>query len=427
MRARALVVAVVCCLVLPLPSRAQTATAPAAKPLMWTGITGYIRSKGLDDPQYVLSFVPVQRLMLDAVDGPVTKPQIDAALSGLPIAANDLVRLGLLRPDGQQFRLSYLLVTARDAERIDAVGAAFGASLADAFRAHQGEFEAIVSPYQPESLRRALLFDLIAGASLNWEGLRLTTRLGYRAANVRRADGNFFVHSQELGAHVDATGLYEDSQTAQGASTSFTTFGDGRSAPRLKGWPDVFDGMSAAVAPWKAQPQLYQTLLSLYSTYSDEAFDDGGAILDAIAGGRTSAGAVEAAVAAPKARVDAVLALLERCGYVNDDAGRLTIGVPYLRASDGRIASDAVRLSATIMTQWLRSNYGAVHAQLHDLSPARNGIPFDLVFSEVWHAIFGHASKSLAESGFYANPRAETAAYPGYEPLVWKNDVLQLP
>jgi hypothetical protein len=29
------------------------------------------------------------------------------------------------------------------------------------------------------------------------------------------------------------------------------------------------------------------------------------------------------------------------------------------------------------------------------LSPIRNGIPFSLVFSEVWHYVFGFAAKSL--------------------------------
>jgi hypothetical protein len=76
---------------------------------------------------------------------------------------------------------------------------------------------------------------------------------------------------------------------------------------------------------------------------------------------------------------------------------------------------------------WLRANYDAMKTQLTDLSPMRNGVPFALAFSEVWHAVFGYATRELAEDGFYANPRSAAASYPGYMPLVWQNDVMQGP
>jgi hypothetical protein len=64
---------------------------------------------------------------------------------------------------------------------------------------------------------------------------------------------------------------------------------------------------------------------------------------------------------------------------------------------------------------------------LSGLSPMRNGLPFSLVFSEVWHYEFGVATKSLAESGFYANPHAQGSRYEGYMPLVWAHSVLKGP
>jgi hypothetical protein len=45
----------------------DTAGGSAGKPLIWTGVTGSITASGLDDPHYVLSFLPVQRLMLEAL------------------------------------------------------------------------------------------------------------------------------------------------------------------------------------------------------------------------------------------------------------------------------------------------------------------------------------------------------------------------
>lgn len=54
------------------------------KPLIYTGVTGSINASGLDDPQYVLSFFPVQRLMLQATRHPLTKADIDTAVHGTP-------------------------------------------------------------------------------------------------------------------------------------------------------------------------------------------------------------------------------------------------------------------------------------------------------------------------------------------------------
>src|SRR5260370_3346132 len=97
------------------PARAQT-PAESNKPLISTGVTGSISGSGLDDPQYVLSFVPVQRLMLDAVQHPITKADIDKALLGTPVALRHLLQLELLREDRPKdtFRLNYLLFTIQD-------------------------------------------------------------------------------------------------------------------------------------------------------------------------------------------------------------------------------------------------------------------------------------------------------------------------
>jgi len=47
--------------------------------------------------------------------------------------------------------------------------------------------------------------------------------------------------------------------------------------------------------------------------------------------------------------------------------------------------------------------------------------------AEIWHYEFGFATKFLAESGFYANPRAAGNRYEGYLPLVWTTPVLKAP
>ena len=79
------------------------------------------------------------------------------------------------------------------------------------------------------------------------------------------------------------------------------------------------------------------------------------------------------------------------------------------------------------MADWLRQNYPVMEQELTTLSPMRNGVPFSLAFSEAWHYTFGFATKWLAETSFYANPRSQGNRYQGYMPLVWANSVLKGP
>ena len=91
------------------------------------------------------------------------------------------------------------------------------------------------------------------------------------------------------------------------------------------------------------------------------------------------------------------------------------------------MVDETLKLSRSIMKEWLGRNYSPLGASLAGLSPMRNGVPYSLAFSEVWHYVFGSATKSLAESGFFANPRAQASRYAGYLPLVWASSVLRAP
>ncbi|MGA2859948.1 MAG: hypothetical protein ABSE40_24020 [Candidatus Sulfotelmatobacter sp.] len=399
----------------------------ASKPLISTSVTGFIKASGLDDPQYVLSFVPVQRLMLEATRRPLTREEIQKAIQETPVTLDRLLQLELLRTnDKDTYRLNYLLLTVEDRRTIYRVSARYGQSLADAFRAHRAEFDEIVSRYPNAALRPQLMFDLIAGAALNWGGLDLTTELGYRVQEPRHATGGvYLVHSDELGAQLDSTGLYLDSETGPGSKMSFSTFGDGLSSPRLQGLPDVFDGLDSAIEDWRKLPDVYGALRSEYLQLLLLAIDDAGQAMNAVANGTDTDATLAKTLPLPEGRRIAILRLLTAIGYLRDTDHGYVVGVPALTERDKPLVDATLKLSRDIMTDWLRQNYAPVKNELSELSPMRNGLPFSLVFSEVWHYEFGFAAKSLAESGFYANPRAPGNRYEGYVPLVWASSLLK--
>ncbi|HEY6305227.1 MAG TPA: hypothetical protein VI488_02060 [Candidatus Angelobacter sp.] len=371
--------------------------------------------------------------MLDAVQRPLTKEEIQKAVQGTPVTLDQLLRLELLRTDKDKekdaYRLNYLLLTVEDQETMYRVSARYGQGLAKAFLAHKGEFDAIVKNYPNAALRPQLMFGLIAGAALNWGGLDLTTELGYRVQPPRHANGGvYLVHSAEVGAQLDLTGFCSDSQTAPGSKMFFSTFGDGASLPRLQGLPDVFDGLdSAAIADWRKLPDVYAALRSEYVVLLLSAIDDAGQVMNAVAEGTDNDQGLAKALPLPDDRRRAILRLLTAIGYLREADHRYLVGVPVLTERDKPLVEATLKLSRQIMTDWLQRNYPSMKGDFSGLSPMRNGLPFSLAFSEVWHYEFGFATKSLAESGFYANPRAQGNRYEGYIPLVWASSLLKVP
>jgi hypothetical protein len=400
----------------------------AGKPLISTGVTCSINASGLDDPQYVLAFLPVQRLMMQAAHYPLSKADIDKAVQGTPVTLDRLLQLELLRKEEDTYRLNYLLLTTEDQQTMYRVCAGYGKSLAEAFRSHRAEFDQIFSHYPTAGLRPQLMFGLIAGAALNWGGLDVTTELGYRVQPPRHANGSvYFVHSAEVGAHLDFKGLYLDSETAPGSKMSFSTFGDGVSSPRLQGLPDVFDGIESAMNDWKNSPEVYAALRSEYISLFLTAIEDAGQVMYAVANGTDTDAALAAVLTMPEERRKAIVGLLVAIGYVREADHRYSVGVPVITPGDKPLVDATLKLSREIMRDWLQRNYPAMKDELSGLSPMRNGVPFSLVFSEVWHYEFGFATKSLSESGFYLNPRAQGNRYEGYVPLVWASSLLKGP
>ncbi len=405
--------------------------APASGPrerALATGITGTIRASGLDDPQYVLSFKPVQRVIFAACDGPLAPARAASMLAGSPVAPADLLRLGLLREERGAYRLNYLVLTVADQRRIRAAVPRFAKGLASVLLAQRDRFDRIVAR-SPDPARRAdLEFALVAGVLLNWEGLKLSTERGYRAAPTKRPNGDsYLVHSYETGFREPAEGLYVESHTYPGPRVSFSTFGDGPSIPRRLGLPDaLFDPLEDGLDAFPKPPEVYAAAKDVLVGGAVEALDDAGALMEAAAGVGVSKAALEK-VPMPPERRERALSLLLAVGYLRSEGDRFVAAVPMLSSADRPIVEETLAAGREILDAWLSANYRSIASELSDLSPTRSGLPFELAFSEVWHAIFGVTTRELAERGFYANPRSPRAMRPGFVPLVWASSVLTGP
>lgn len=404
------------------------AAGPGPPPcLISTGVTGRVTASGLDDPQYVLSFEPVQRLVLQAARGGVTRERADTALASVPPTAGDLVRLGLLREDGTTLRLDYLLLTIDDQRRIHEVARGFGRDLGTAFLRRRWAFSDLLRD-RPPARRGDLLFGLVAGMVLNWEGLKLTADAGYRGTP---GDGGlpYLVHSKECGADLPTEGLYWGSHTYPGRAMAFTTFGDPPSIPRVHGVPDALTvPIEAGIERLAGDPAVHSAVRGVLAAHVSVALEDAGAVTRLLAiEGPLARAAIAERLPVPPARLDPAMELLESTGYVERGDGSYRASVPVLTEADSALVDRAVALGRDVLEVWLEENHPRIRHRLRSLPVVEAGIPFPLVFSEIWHYLFGFAALRLAEAGFYVNPRAERSPRPGYVPLVWSPSLYRLP
>jgi hypothetical protein len=83
----------------------------------------------------------------------------------------------------------------------------------------------------------------------------------------------------------------------------------------------------------------------------------------------------------------------------------------------------ALAFNRGIVTAWLAQNYAPMHRELLRLTAVRQGIPYPALFSQIWHEIFGLATRDLAASGMIDDPRGGGTPWPGSIPVVWRTSL----
>lgn len=160
-------------------------------------------------------------------------------------------------------------------------------------------------------------------------------------------------------------------------------------------------------------------------TYLVESSADAGTIMLGAARSPKSRGQLAHAIGLPDARLDASLRLLSAIGYLREAVQEYSANVLVLTADEGALMQQALSLGRQVIRCWLIAHFDEIKDALVDLNSMQHGLPFELPFSEVWHDIFGVASRELAQSGFYVGPNYNDYPFRGFVPLVWDASLRQ--
>ena len=385
----------------------------------------------------------VQELIREIGDRGAASPErVRQALAGTGFSVDDLLAVRLLRREGDEFHIDFNFLTSGDMRKVAAAVDRYAPLLVRAFEARGAEFERIFDRYPVKSVDpRKLAFVLIAGFSLNWDGLAILSRDGYRKSLMAEGDGwRYGFWATETPDDHDTHGFYWGSSTFPSRDAnlpgdpvdySFSSFGDPYSDPRMN-FPDLFllgqaDLEEPVGKTVRAVGTVHETALGFDcpGVLGIERVRDVGAILfDLRRGPKTEA---ELAAARSIKGLGPLLSLLEEIQYVEkDEQGRYRLLVPVLDEEDRPVVEAALALSARVIGQWLADCYPRLRRDLGSLTSMRQGVPFESLFTQIWHEFFGRATRDLVRTGLLFDPAGPDVKYKLSCPVLWRASLYRL-
>lgn len=382
----------------------------------------------------------VRALIFQVETGPVSGERAAEVLEGSGTTLADLLRVGLLREDGDRYALGFNYFNVKDMRAVVAAAEKHVPSLVAAYHEHRSELDRILGDYPVKTVAPdRLAFVLIAGFSLNWDGLAVTRDAGFRKDLL--VEGNGFGYSfwaSEAVPDHDTRGFYWGSSTLPGGGFnydedpvdwSFSSFGDPYSDPRMN-FPDLLltsaDEMEPAVREAARRIGLIHDT-SFGGDFPDAlGFESGRAFATLLFRLREGPKRMEALAEGfrTSAKLDAYLDLLEAIQYVErDEGGAYHLLVPVLDHADRPMVQAALRWSREVLTGWLAAHYPEIRKEMGSLTAMRQGVPFESLFTQIWHELFGLATHELVRNGFLFDPSGPRMRYKGSYAVLWRQDL----
>ncbi|MEM9619578.1 MAG: hypothetical protein AAF936_16615 [Pseudomonadota bacterium] len=385
----------------------------------------------------------VRRLIYQLESGPLTNIEVNKALKGSDVEIDDLIRVRLIQEKDGYFYIAFNYFTADDMRAVHEATEKYIPRLVAAYAAKDDEFNTILSSYSQRSVKTGLLkFVLIAGMSLNWDGLDITLDKEMRRTNFvsgDNPDGGEWQYSFWAAERVDGhsnKGYFWGSSTFPGGpfnfadnpvDFSFSSFGDPYSDPRMN-FPDLLyipgDKMPEAVRGHAQKIGLAdreELGVSLENALGLELARPVSAILFAL---REKPHDFEelykASGITEKERTAAVLDLLVEIGYIEKQDKNYVLIAPVFDYADAEMLNAALKLSRNIVADWLDENYTLIRDDLSGLTGMENGVPYESLFTQIWHEFFGRATHDLVAAGLLEDPYGPAIRYQGSFSLLWR-------
>ena len=339
-----------------------------------------------------------------------------------------MVAVGLLREQDGEYWIDFNLLRVDDQQRIIEVSTEAGRDLARALLRRADELRGVAGNHlQPGNLTAEFLYFALGCFSLDWDGLSLTAERGWRLGAQRVIDGLAFTPwAKERGAEVSLQGLYWGSHSSSAGDVTLTTFGDHHSLPRF-GLPDLLWSNKTSFPRFEGLEDEKAAAARLLSAYERDVMTDVAGVMMVLGSDAMDAETLGELTGIATTKLERLLAFLEVADYVELRDGRWHATALVLRREDAAAVDAVAAIGRETMIEWHEDNLGRLRQDLADLTPIRNGVPFERVYTEIWHFAFGIANRTLVEEGLFADPYAADRRFKGFLPVVWESSLAEAP
>lgn len=335
---------------------------------------------------------------------PLTVSQITKAIrkdtADVKKAIDSLLKINAVRKKNGKYRVNFAIFSKEDQRIIFNIGKEYGKQLACKLLEDKKEFSNLASRIRCANYigKDKIIFALVGCFALDWYCLEELEKSNFLIRHKEQPGKRDYILQGSEPSGINVCRLYLGSHSMDAGKYTFTSFGD--HVGPSSSLPDILWQTSAAVSEHiKGDLDLRETFANILSLYSEDLLCDCGKLLELLA--------TDEQIRNIKNR-SALLNFLKQLGYIFQKDRHYKVKIPVFFPADGKIISEINKRTMKIVSDLLSPNYLEIKNALGKIRPVLNKVPFEEVFVDVWHKIFGYCNMFLADGGFMYDP-PETA------------------
>ena len=384
------------------------------------GICGDIdvqKTSDEDDPLITLSDEKVGELIYEINRDGADKEELSSSHPDLKEDIDKLVDLGFLREEDGSLTVNFTFIDEEDMEYIIDTTDRYASDLTERLMVKKEKVFSILDRYENKRVdKQKLSFIIIGCYILDWSMLEFFRSRGIADHMKEQPGGNRYLLWGESEYKGSLKEIYWGGHSFPYKGYNFHTFGDHSEKTRRYALPDLIYGFrDLDFEGWGAMKDL------LFEKRK-ELLVDLGELMDSIGKDGVS---VEEIMNNGSSKQIKFLKKIDYIGQeVKDGDNILFLKIPYFDENDIKSLKEIVKEIAPTLERWFDENLVEIEKDMQDIKPIKNGVPFEEVFIQIWHYIFGLTNKHLAEEGFIYDTYSEGSDHKGYLPALVKGDVL---
>ena len=359
----------------------------------------------------------VKEFLLELNSNPTEKDRLLERYPSLEEEIEKLLKLDVLREEKGTVYVNFTLTDEEDMGILFDVCESYAENLADQIEKNIDVVFDSLEEYENKKITKEKLSFLMIGCYLlDWGALELIRKWGIADHRKPQPGDNEYLLWGECEVQQSLKEIYWGGHMYEGEKYTFHTFGDHSEDTKRIAFPDLiyeFDKMS-----FEGNKE-YKSLLFDKRV---ELLEELGNILDII--GKSGKKKDELFNEVNNDSLSNSLDLLKKLGYIEKNNEKYYLSIPYFESQDTQLIFEAISPLLPIIKEWMEDNLDRLEDDVAEIKPIKNGVPFEEVYIQIWHYIFGLTNKKLAGRGIIYDTYSDPL-HKGYLPGLFKGDVLE--